>query len=136
MISRILGDLSLQVLHKGLEGTRARHRAIADNLANVSTPGYKRKTVRFEEALTAALEQGKYFARGSDAVRRTTPDLSRVEPELELDTASVLRADGNTVDIDREAADLAINTGRFLAMVEILNREYRMLHRAIREDIR
>lgn len=136
MIGRILDVLSLRVLHKGLEGTRLRHEAIADNMANVSTPGYKRKVVRFEEALTEALDRGRYFVRGSDSVRRTTPDLSHVEPTVAPDTDSVLRADGNTVDIDREAAELAINTGRFLAMIEILNREYRMLHRAIREEVR
>lgn len=136
MIRSILGNLSLQVLYQGLEGTRVRHEAIADNLANVDTPGYKRKVVRFEEQLAAALERGKYFVRGSDSVRRMSPDLSTVQPEIVLDSVSNLRADGNTVDMDREAADLAINTGRFLAMVEILNREYRMLHQAIREQIR
>jgi flagellar basal-body rod protein FlgB len=136
MMERILGSLSLQVIYKGLEGTRARHEAIADNLANVSTPGYKRKVVRFEEKLAEALDRGKFFLRGSDAIHRGAVELSQVRPEIELDTVSNLRADGNTVDIDREAAELAMNTGRFLAMVEVLNREYRMLHRAIREEIR
>lgn len=136
MIGRILSNFPFRVLYKGLEGTRLRHEAIADNLANVSTPGYKRKVVRFEEQLAAVLESGKFFVRGSDSVRQAVPDLSAVQPQIELDATSNLRADGNTVDIDREAAELAVNTGRFLAMVEILNREYRTLHQAIREQIR
>jgi flagellar basal-body rod protein FlgB len=136
MIHRMLASTPARVLYKGLEGTRARGEAIADNLANISTPGYKRKVVHFEEQLAAALERSRCPGAPVPGAWQPTDDLAGVRPEVTLDTTSNLRADGNTVDIDQEAVELAMNTGRFMAMVEILNREYRMLHQAIREDVR
>jgi flagellar basal-body rod protein FlgB len=135
MIHRVLGHTPVQVLYKGIEGTRARGEAIADNLANISTPGYKRKVVRFEEELAAALEQSRRPGRPQPGGWQSLDPVADVRPEITLDVVSGLRGDGNTVDIDSEAAALAMNTDRFMAMVEILNREYRTLHQAIRETV-
>jgi flagellar basal-body rod protein FlgB len=135
MIHRALSHTPVQVLYKGIEGTRARGEAIADNLANISTPGYKRKVVNFEEELAAALEESRCSRPARPGEWKSVDPLAEVRPVVTLDATSGMRGDGNTVDIDQEAAALATNTDRFMAMVEILNREYRMIHQAIRETV-
>jgi flagellar basal-body rod protein FlgB len=45
------GDVNFKVIGKMLDGAAARHKAIAANLANVETPGYKRRYVSFEKEL-------------------------------------------------------------------------------------
>lgn len=51
----------------------ARTRAVLHNVANQSTPGFKRYEVRFEELLRAAVQRG---ADGGDVEPETVRDLS------------------------------------------------------------
>ena len=89
-----LFDTTQIALERALQGTSARQAALAENLANANTPGYQRRDVDFQSALTAALAQGK------GAVERST--LQTV-----TDTSAPLRADGSNVDVEREGAALA-----------------------------
>jgi len=52
MLGRILAGTD--VLEKSLDAALLRNEAISQNIANVDTPGYKRKTVAFEEYLNDA----------------------------------------------------------------------------------
>jgi flagellar basal-body rod protein FlgB len=89
-----LFDTTQIALERALQGTSARQAALAENLANANTPGYQRRDVDFQSALSAALSQGKA------AVERST--LQSV-----TDTSAPLRADGSNVDVEREGAALA-----------------------------
>ncbi len=70
-----------------------KHRALASNMANIQTPGYKRVQLNsdFESKLAQAVEQ-KDFKK-----------LISMRPELERDTVSTsVRADGNNVSLEDE----------------------------------
>ena len=54
MLERLLSTEAFLTAQGALNGLAARHAAIADNIANVNTPGYKRKEVPFEVALARA----------------------------------------------------------------------------------
>lgn len=123
MIDRILEGT--KVLQKGLEGTRSRHNAILTNIANLETPGYKRKIVHFEDDLREALGE-----KGADNNARMAA-ISKIHPRVEIDDHSLIRFDQNTVDIDKESAELAENTLRYLAMLEIIRRDFKGMHRAM-----
>jgi flagellar basal-body rod protein FlgB len=90
-----------------MEGANARHRALAANIANASTPGYQRQDVQFHDALASAM------TRGPAAVK----DL-RFAPQADA-TAGATRADGNTIDIDRESAALAANRLYYDALLAV-----------------
>src|SRR4051794_6064919 len=83
-------------LERALSGSALRQEAIASNIANANTPGYKRADVDFQSALQAA------WGRGSSAV-------SAVQPTVGADPNAVVRQDGSSVDIDVEAAAQARN---------------------------
>lgn len=128
------GRLALQ---KALEARMLSHQAISYNIANVDTPGFKRVEIRFQDALKAALEERSRSGRpGWSLGREGTDPVSRVRAELVVDDAAPTRADGNNVDIDREAVNLAENAGSYLALAELLSRSFEGVRSAIRETVR
>jgi flagellar basal-body rod protein FlgB len=126
----LLSDVNSQALAAALSGAAARHAAIADNIANVDTPGFVRSDVDFEEALALALQEARR------APRRAADLIAALSLRPRRDLASPARADGNNVNIDREMAALARNVLRYNAVGEILAGRIRMLRTAIHEGRR
>lgn len=115
---QLFDDATLSALRGSLAFATARHQAIASNIANVNTPGYRRVDVAagFEAAFRDAVQQ-----------RGPTP-----EPKfLEDTTAAAVRADGNNVNLDRELYLLAENNTRHEFAAEVLRRRFSGLRTAI-----
>lgn len=90
-----------------------RHRVIAQNIANVNTPGYRRLEVAFEAELAKAL----------DAPAAARPRIVEADgPE---------RVDGNNVDIDAEVNALGKNALLYQAAANILTSRLASLRTAI-----
>jgi flagellar basal-body rod protein FlgB len=113
-----LFDTTQSVLERAIQGAGMRHQVLADNLANANTPGYQRKDVDFESTLAAALEGGSATVNNASF----TP---------ETDTASVARADGNSVDVDVEAAKLSENGLQYQSLVQVAAARIDILQSAI-----
>jgi len=126
----LLSDVTNQALAAALQGSAARHRAIAQNLANLDTPGFIRSDVNFEEALALALE------RGLQAPHRAFDLLAALPLRPQRDRSSPARADGNNVDVDREMVLLSRNALRYNAVGEALAARIRLLRAAIHEGRR
>ncbi len=126
----LLSDVSSQALTAALEGAAARQAALADNIANVDTPGFVRSEVDFEKALATALDQAR---RAPSSSAQGLPALS---PHKRKDFASPARADGNNVDIDREMAALSRNALSYRAVGELLGARIRGLRAAINSSRR
>ncbi|HEV2813325.1 MAG TPA: flagellar basal body rod protein FlgB [Solirubrobacteraceae bacterium] len=94
-------------LERAIQGSAVRHEALAENIANVNTPGYRRQDVDFHSALQAAMP-------GGAAAIAATPI------EASVDSAAPMRPDGNSVDIDAEAANLAQNALEYEALAQVL----------------
>lgn len=59
MLTEMTTDTTFQVLEKALDGSSHRHRVLANNIANVNTPGFKRTDISFQEDLRKALDCAK-----------------------------------------------------------------------------
>ncbi|MGE5552349.1 MAG: flagellar basal body rod protein FlgB [Betaproteobacteria bacterium] len=136
-LMRTQADLALQ---SALDGSVLRHRAIAENLANVDTPGYKRLEVEFASALKAALEdEGKGIALTRTNARHLSDgqgELTDVHPAAWRVQKTTGRADGNNIDLDAEMAKLAENTLLYSSLTQVLGRRLAMLRFAINEGRR
>jgi flagellar basal-body rod protein FlgB len=99
-------DTTQLSLEKAIEGAAARQQAIAQNLANVDTPGYQRVDVDFHQTLANAM------ASGPDGLKGATFSPQR-------DASATVRADGSTVDPDVESANQARNGLEYEALVQI-----------------
>ncbi len=105
MLKELLSDGASLALSKSLQGAAARQEALASNIANVETPGYTRKDVRFEDALQGALNSGDPDSQAAALESlsfSSSPDLSHPA-----------NPDGNNVDIEVEMSELAKNSLRF-----------------------
>jgi flagellar basal-body rod protein FlgB len=98
-------DTTQLSLEKAIEGAAARQQAIAQNLANVDTPGYQRVDVDFHQTLANAMASGS--------------GLQDVTFSPQRDATATVRADGSTVDPDVESAAQARNGLEYEALVQI-----------------
>ena len=94
-------DTTQHALERAIEGAAARHTALAGNLANANTPGYRRVDVDFHGTLAAALAESTGTAR-----RTAVQGASFTAVQA---AGGAVRADGGTVDVDAESAKLAAN---------------------------
>jgi flagellar basal-body rod protein FlgB len=112
-------DTTQLALAAAMSGSAQRQNAIADNIANVDTPGYRRKDVDFHSALQGAMATGPSALEGLS--------FSPAEDQ----SAGPVRADGNTVDIDRESAAQASNGLEYEALSQVLKARDDILQTAI-----
>ena len=120
MIEQLFSSTNYQATKQLLDVSVRRHEALATNIANVETPGYKR--VDFPKDFAQEL---------ADRIRsRDLHDLA--VPELVEDlTATSQRKDGNNVDIDKEMMALSKNAAEFETLAEFASGSLKQLRLAI-----
>ena len=128
LIDGMFSDLVTRALAKSLDAAGLRHRVIADNLANVETPGFMRSEVGFEDQLARALD--------SNGEESASAEIERLQPQIRADSSSPARPDGNNVSVDKEIAGMAKNTLQYEALVQLMNLRTSMLRTAITEGRR
>lgn len=108
MLDRIIN--SKNIIHRAMDASWKRNDAVSQNIANVDTPGYKRKTVSFEDDLREAMENKNF--------KKT--DVDKIEINVGQDNKSFsMRLDGNNVDIDVEMSTMAKNTIQYNALTQL-----------------
>ncbi len=112
----------INVLDKAADASWIRNEAIANNIANVDTPGYKRQDVNFEEQLRKAMKNSRYTSV-DEKVKNI--DLDRLNPITYRDHSTVsYRLDGNNVDIDTENVELASNQIRYQGLTDSITKHF------------
>lgn len=91
-----------------------RQEIIANNIANVNTPNYRKSVVNFEDMLAREIygeePDGKLkMVRTHDRHLPVAPLDYHAEPTIVQDNTTIMRVDDNNVDIDIEMATLAKN---------------------------
>ncbi len=87
------------------------------NIANVNTPGFQRRSVRFEDLMKDAIDHGR--------------DLAKVAPKIELDTITPPRADGNNTNLELEMNSLRQNRLLYESYATILSAKFDLIRTAI-----
>lgn len=112
-------DPAVAALQRTLGRTSQRTEAVASNLANLDTPGYRALDVEFRDPQSFGIEMDRTRARHLGAA---TDPASRGRL-VEVPAARV-RNDGNTVDIDREMTLFAMLQGRYRASAQMLRKRF------------
>lgn len=118
------------MLQQGLNATTLRQRVIANNVANINTPGFKKSYVSFEDQLKAAIESGGGPLKGTHPLHIETTDMG-VQPEVKQVKDTSMRYDGNNVDIDEEMVNLAAATIQYDAISQGLIDRFSLLSTVI-----
>ena len=112
----------VNVIGKAADASWLRNDILANNIANVDTPGYKRQDVNFESQLRRALGYSRYQTVDSKVAHVTSTEL---EPRVYTDSANFsYRLDGNNVDIDTENVELASNQIKYNGLINSMNQEF------------
>jgi flagellar basal-body rod protein FlgB len=122
-----LFDVTFQSLDLALGAASKRQEVLANNLANVNTPGYKRLEVDFDGVLAKAVDAARVGDRNA---------LDALRPTVTQDDAVAVRADGNSVDVDQEMAFLAENNIRYNALVQLTQKKLETLKYVISDGRR
>lgn len=121
MISSSVFDY-VNVLNKAADASWLRNETIANNIANQSTPGYKRQDVDFEGALKQALMSASGTSMDAKVSNIRT---NALDVDTYTDHAGFsYRMDGNNVDPDTEFVELASNQIRYQALIDSINQEF------------
>lgn len=119
----------INVLEKAANASWLREQTITNNLANVDTPGYKRRDVDFESVLRRELGNIKYTSLDS---RIENVDLEHLEARTYIDASNYsYREDRNNVDVDMENVELASEKIRYDALTDSMSHEFSRLRTAM-----
>lgn len=109
-------DVTSVALHSALDGLVARQKAIANNIANIQTPGYRATRVSFEESLREALDAG-------EAPVVTPTSATSLEPT---------REDGNNVNLDTETLSSLDTNLRYQLTLRAVDNGFSLLRTSMR----
>ncbi len=115
----------IEVLEAGLRANSVRQRVVANNLANVNTPGFRRTKVDFEKALAEALDSPLSFSGEK---------LAEMEPELYKPYDTPVDPRGNDVDLDVEVGELLKTASRQKTYLKLLRKQYEQLAAAMQTN--
>jgi flagellar basal-body rod protein FlgB len=108
-------DSTGSAISAALNGLAARQRVIANNVANLETPGYIAGKVSFEDSLRAAIAGGDAGATSVSTGRSADP----------------VNQNGNNVSLDSEVVSLTDTDLRYQLMVQAMNQKFSLLRAAI-----
>ena len=120
----------INVLDKAADAAWLRNEAIANNIANVDTPYYKRQDVNFEDALSQALKW-THFGDLDRQVHNVSMRRLSVSTYTDIPAWSY-RVDDNNVDIDTESAELAANQIKYNGIADSIRAEFQNLKTVIK----
>ena len=120
MIDRLFSASNYDATKRLLDAAALRQEALAANIANAETPGYRR----------VDLEQS--FATEFAARLRAGETASAPPPRLGEDNAATSeRADGNNVEVDKELLAMGKNGAEFETLTEFVSGSLKQLRMAI-----
>jgi flagellar basal-body rod protein FlgB len=129
MFDRLMNQSSAPVLEKMLQFTAARHKIIAENVVNISTPGYRQKDLsleKFQEMMGARIEQRDSGGPG-------TTSFDDISAELEEPERGMLFHDGSTRSMEQLMSDQAKNALMHNFIIELLKKQYSTMELALKD---
>ncbi|MFP4460077.1 MAG: flagellar basal body rod protein FlgB [Candidatus Zixiibacteriota bacterium] len=117
--------LGVNLVQQSLDAQTKRQKTIAENIANINTPGYTAKRVRFEEILNKKRNRARL---NSTSARHIPMSSANVKPEFE-DT-------GKDVDLDTEMGQLAKIQLLYSIETRSISQRFKMLKESISGQIR
>ncbi len=133
MIKNIVSKTTIPAVLKSLDAGMLRARTIANNIANVTTPGYKRVEVSFEDELRKALDETRLKGMKTDGKHLDIgrKNISKIKPRAYRPHDPTMPSGVNNVDIDMEMAKLAENQLMYNMSLKFVKGGYAKLNAAV-----
>jgi flagellar basal-body rod protein FlgB len=130
----ILFKNRIPLMSSAMDTYALRERTIARNIANISTPGYKPQSVKFEELFQQARSVTKLSVSEENQLGTSLTKSAIPEGEVanqEIPVAQINYSGDNSVNIDREMSELAQNQIRYRFTARMMKNYFNGLQSAI-----
>lgn len=108
----------IDLIEAGIRAESLRQKAIANNIANLGTPGYRRIDVKFEQLLAKSLDSSRAV------------ELNKIKPQIYQPEKTPVKSNGNDVHLETEVGQMIKNTLRHKAYIRLLNNKYKQIELA------
>lgn len=113
------------ILDRLLKATNFRHQVLSSNIANVDTPGYKAKDVKFDQVLGSEMRlqvtNSKHLGGGESTA---SAEVTAAEAQSWIDK--------NSVELDVEVAKMTENSMLYQTTVGLLGKKISMYKSALK----
>lgn len=110
----------INLLETAMTAEGLRQQAVASNVANINTNGYRRVDVNFEAALTKAMSKTE------------NPTGDAIKMEFYETKNSPINEFGNDVNLDSEVGEMVKNSLKHHAYMSLLKKKYQQMDNASR----
>ena len=111
-------NTNFYTIKRAMDVSMLRQKVHSLNIANVSTPGYKRRYVVFEEFLKKEKDELKLLTTHSKHISKMD---KHVSPRVLIDYSTSMRNDGNNVDIEYEIVEMVKNGLRYQVLSRLMS---------------
>ena len=120
----------INVLDKAADASWKRETLLANNIANVDTPGYKRQDIDFQSVLKSELNNYEFMNLDQ---KMKSVRLDKLNASVYTDHENYsYRLDGNNVDIDTEQVELASEQIKYQALTQSITAEFQRLQAVLK----
>ncbi len=156
----LITSRTMEITKLGMDGLMDRQQAVASNIANVMTPGFRRKEVAFESQLAEIIEKEdlKDYIKGQNSIEYKPPmtdvftgeihqyrtptlqekaylktnSFEQFKPQVVSDIYSGTNSEGNNVELEREMMDLSKTGTKYMVLSNLERRQFSGLSDVIR----
>ena len=122
MIDALFNQPNYLTAKKALDAVTLREQAIASNIANLETPGYKRLDVA--PSFNSELQRA--------CASRDPQEIAALKPQLAVDaSATPVSPDGNTVDLESELLEMNKNSLANTLETQLITTDFYRMRMAI-----
>lgn len=122
----------INVLDKAADASWLRESVLANNIANATTPDFKRYDVNFQSLLEREMMDSKFNRNLDEKVHNVNLRWLTATSQIDLAAESFsYRLDGNNVDIHTENVELASEQIRYQALTDSISQEFSRMRTAI-----
>ncbi|MBP1961117.1 flagellar basal body rod protein FlgB [Paenibacillus aceris] len=126
----LLDKPSWNLMERSLDASTLRQKVVANNVANVDTPYFKRSDVLFEDLLQGEMNSSTPSIEGY----RTNPkhffigkSTTLPNSEIKTDESTAINNNMNNVDMDYEMSLMAKNQLKYNTMIQQMNSEFKKM---------
>lgn len=121
---------TFSTLENALDYSSLKQKVVSQNIANVDTPKYKAKDASFKSILQSAMKQSMHAYRSD--VRHYEFKQQSVHPAVVTRNNVQYNHNGNSVDLDKEMAELATNQIYYYAVTDRISGKFSSLQNVIK----
>ncbi len=132
---------ALDLMQRGMGASVLREQVLSNNIANATTPNYKRRDVNFQAQLQRAINSEKQevipfkMSKKNHIPVFRAMDYKEVKPNVFTEYYTYQNNNGNSVDIEKEMSESTKNTMYYNALAQWTAKKYSNLKDLLRWQI-